>query len=97
MVFWLYEQPQSSLLWQHPRMQQYISKRTVFKSHMWMGAFGAASPNCAMGPLPNCFVVCFAFTERPRLGYRSHHQDGEERSHSGDWIQGFEGIPNIPI
>lgn len=44
MVFWLYEQPQSSLLWQHPRMQQYISKRTVFKSHMWMGAFGAASP-----------------------------------------------------
>ena len=44
MVFWLYEQPQSSLLWQHPRTQQYISKRTVFKSHMWMGAFGAASP-----------------------------------------------------
>ena len=43
-VLWLYEQPSTSLLFQHPRMQHFIKHRTVFKCHMWMGAFGADTP-----------------------------------------------------
>ena len=41
---WLYEQPQTSLLWEHHRMQEYLSKNIVYKVHTWMGAFGAATP-----------------------------------------------------
>ena len=41
---WLYEQPQTSLLFQHPRMQQFVESCVVFKIHCWMGSYGASSP-----------------------------------------------------
>ena len=44
MAFWLYEQPHTSMLWLHPRMQQVIRNLRVFRTHMHMGSFGAASP-----------------------------------------------------
>ena len=44
MAFWLYEQPHTSMLWLHPRMQQVIRALKVFRTHMDMGSFGAASP-----------------------------------------------------
>ena len=43
-TFWLYEQPHSSLLFQHPRMQQLVRSLTIYRAHMYMGAFGAESP-----------------------------------------------------
>ena len=43
-AFWLYEQPHSSLMFQHPRMQQLVKACTIFRTHMYMGAFGAESP-----------------------------------------------------
>eukprot|EP00438_Fugacium_kawagutii_P030697 Skav213051 [mRNA] locus=scaffold364:34927:36864:+ [translate_table: standard] len=42
--YWLYEQPKTSLMWQHPRMQQIVRSMTVYKTHMHMGSFGASSP-----------------------------------------------------
>ena len=41
---WLYEQPATSLLWQHPRMQSFCKLRNVYQAFMWMGSFGATSP-----------------------------------------------------
>lgn len=43
-VFYLYEQPGSSLLWYHPRMDKFISTINAFRAWTWMGAFGAESP-----------------------------------------------------
>ena len=43
-VLWLYEQPSSSLLWEHPRMQQILKSLSVYRAHTWMGAFGGKSP-----------------------------------------------------
>ena len=42
--FWLYEQPQTSLLWEHPRMQGFLKSNLVYKTHMWMGSYGGLSP-----------------------------------------------------
>lgn len=42
--FWLYEQPSTSLLFEHPRLQQFLCARPAFKAFTWMGAFGADSP-----------------------------------------------------
>ena len=44
---WLYEQPQTSLLWEHPRMQHFLKNlrgSLVYKTHMWMGSYGANTP-----------------------------------------------------
>ena len=43
-MLWLYEQPQTSLLFQHPRMQAFLKVCTVFRCHMWMGSYGAETP-----------------------------------------------------
>lgn len=41
---WLYEQPMTSLLWQHPRMQDLVRRVLVYQTQMWMGSYGAESP-----------------------------------------------------
>lgn len=43
-VFYLYEQPGSSLLWNHPRMEAFIESCDAYRCWTWMGAFGAGSP-----------------------------------------------------
>ena len=43
-AFWLYEQPQTSLLFEYPRMQSFLKRNVVYKVHMWMGSYGAATP-----------------------------------------------------
>ena len=43
-VFWIYEQPQTSMLMLHPAMQEFVSRVSVYKAHVFMGAFGAESP-----------------------------------------------------
>eukprot|EP00438_Fugacium_kawagutii_P025098 Skav213447 [mRNA] locus=scaffold837:322198:322716:+ [translate_table: standard] len=54
MVYWLYEQPHSSLLWEHPRMQQLVRKINVWKTHIFMGAYGAETkkPTYLWAPSP---------------------------------------------
>lgn len=53
-VYWLYEQPHSSLLWEHPRMQQLVKKINVWKTHIYMGSYGAESkkPTFLWAPSP---------------------------------------------
>ena len=43
-VYWIYEQPTSSILWSHPRMETFIKQYFAWRCHTWMGAFGAPSP-----------------------------------------------------
>lgn len=43
-VFFLYEQPGSSLLWVHPRMEAFFNSCLVWRAWTWMGAFGHDSP-----------------------------------------------------
>ena len=43
-IVWLYEQPSSSLLWLHPRMEDMIKRFDVFRCFTWMGSYGADSP-----------------------------------------------------
>lgn len=43
-VFYLYEQPGSSLLWNHPRMETFIRLCDAYRCWTWMCAFGAPSP-----------------------------------------------------
>eukprot|EP00435_Cladocopium_sp_Y103_P027172 s303_g6.t1 len=43
-VFWIYEQPSSSILWSHPRMEAFIRRFFAWRCHTWMGAYGAPSP-----------------------------------------------------
>lgn len=43
-VFWVYEQPTSSLLWHHPRMESFIRAQDAFRTFTWMGSYGADSP-----------------------------------------------------
>lgn len=43
-AFYLYEQPGSSLLWNHPRMESFIQSCDAFRAWTWMGAYGAGSP-----------------------------------------------------
>ena len=43
-VVWLYEQPTSSILWSHPRMERFIADNAAYRVHTWMGSYGAASP-----------------------------------------------------
>lgn len=42
--YWLYEQPSTSLLWEHPRQQEFTRERSVYRCFTWMGAFKAESP-----------------------------------------------------
>ncbi|CAK9093449.1 Uncharacterized protein SCF082_LOCUS43965 [Durusdinium trenchii] len=42
--YWCYEQPSSSMLWSHPRMQAFFKKVTCFKAFTYMGAYGASTP-----------------------------------------------------
>ena len=44
LVWWLYEQPHTSIMWQHPRMQQLLKSLKVYRCHMYMGSYGSASP-----------------------------------------------------
>ena len=44
LVWWLYEQFDTSMMWQHPRTQQLLKSFKVFRAHMHMGAYGSASP-----------------------------------------------------
>lgn len=41
---WLYEQPASTLLFEHPRMQFLFRQHSCFRVHTWMGSFGGDSP-----------------------------------------------------
>ena len=43
-IFWLYEQPASSVLWYHPRMQELLNSLDCFRCFTWMGSFGGHSP-----------------------------------------------------
>ena len=43
-VYWIYEQPSSSILWNHPRMENFMRKHFAWRCHTWMGAYGAPSP-----------------------------------------------------
>ena len=43
-VFYLYEQPGSSLLWYHPDMERFAMRCAVYRAWTWMGSFGADSP-----------------------------------------------------
>ena len=43
-VFWIYEQPASSLLWHHPRMTEFIGLFDAWRCFTWMGSYGAESP-----------------------------------------------------
>lgn len=43
-VLWLYEQPHSSLLSEHPRMQELVRARKIYRAFMWMGSYGALTP-----------------------------------------------------
>ena len=43
-VCWVYEQPHSSLLFEHPKMRDLVKMRRVFRAFTWMGSFGARSP-----------------------------------------------------
>ena len=43
-AYWLYEQPHTSLMFEHPRMQELLKALKVWRAHMYMGAYGAASP-----------------------------------------------------
>ena len=44
MVFYCYEQPGSSILWNHPRMEAFINCCDAYRCWTWMGAFGGGSP-----------------------------------------------------
>jgi hypothetical protein len=43
-VFWLLEQPASSVMQFHPRLQQFMGEFHIFRTHTWLGAFGGGSP-----------------------------------------------------
>lgn len=43
-VVYLYEQPMTSLLFFHPRMEQFIRANNAWRVFTWMAGFGAASP-----------------------------------------------------
>ena len=43
-VLYIYEQPGSSLLWLHPRMERFMETFSVYRCWTWMAAFGAESP-----------------------------------------------------
>ena len=43
-IFYIYEQPGSSLLWAHPRMDEFLRVCDAFRGWTWMGAFGHGSP-----------------------------------------------------
>lgn len=43
-IFYVYEQPGSSLLWCHPRMEEFFQRNMAYRVWTWMGAFGAKSP-----------------------------------------------------
>lgn len=43
-AYWLYEQPGSSILWYHPRMEQFLRSNDAYRCWTWMGAWGGSSP-----------------------------------------------------
>ena len=43
-IFYVYEQPGSSLLWAHPRMEDFLKICDAWRCWTWMGAFGHGSP-----------------------------------------------------
>lgn len=46
-VVWVLEQPSSSLLMHHPRMQALLRDGIpVYKIMVWLGAYGGTSPKC---------------------------------------------------
>lgn len=44
LAMWLYEQPHTSMLFQHPRMQELLKSLNVYRCHMYMGSYGTKSP-----------------------------------------------------
>ena len=60
MVYWLYEQPHTSLMFEHPRMQQLIKAMSIYRCHMYMGSYGAASPKPTFLWSPSTTVINFS-------------------------------------
>ena len=60
-VLWVYEQPASSLLWEHNRMRSLVKSRFIYRTHMFMGSYGAPTkkPTMLWGPDPliNMFSI----------------------------------------
>ena len=62
---WLYEQPASTLLFEHPRMQLFFQQHQCYRVHTWMGSFGAPCPKASylysnrdsVGSLKRCLAV----------------------------------------
>ena len=59
-ILWVYEQPATSLLFEHPRMRGLIKARNIFRSFMHMGSFGAPTPKPTMLWGPDPAVMQFA-------------------------------------
>ena len=53
-VVYIIEQPESSLMWSHPRLQKTIKRHMASDIHMHMGAFGGPTPKgtVLMGTAP---------------------------------------------
>lgn len=60
MCFWLYEQPHSSLLWEHPRMQDLVKRLKIYRAHIHMGSYGATSPKPTFLWAPTISVYKFS-------------------------------------
>lgn len=66
-IFWVYEQPGSSLLWTHPRMEGFFNSNQAFRIWTWMGAFGAKSPkgSVLVGPVKDIAKLCRELPKKP--------------------------------
>lgn len=96
-VFWLYEQPHSSLLWQHPRMQQLLKHVHVFRAHMYMGSYGAMSPKptflWAPTPHVNRFSLPLPDREWQEVVTKSVKEDGTVQVTGNNQLKASQTYP----
>ena len=97
MVLWLYEQPHTSLLWEHPRMQEFLRKCKVFRSHMYMGAYGAASPKPTFlwAPTPAVQSMSLPLPEQDwqAMVTRKTLEDGRSHVTGNAYLKGSQTYP----
>ena len=100
-VWWLLEQPVSSLLEYHPRMQEMATLHPMFRAFTWLGAYGPGSPKGSIlyschefiGELYRPITRDTQFKDTNNLARKYVDSSGKARVHGLAGLKGSQTYP----
>jgi hypothetical protein len=100
--FFLLEQPMSSLMIHHPRMQEVCRHFVIYKAFVWLGAYGGGSPKPTYLWSGHKFVEQLAgrtitrdtmWRDAPQMSVYSSDSNGRKRVSGGPKLKSSQAYP----